>query len=127
MPDTPTRRVVLDRSDDHVADVRHRERALDISRSLARIDMENLSQEFAESGGHSVWWGTLAGQAIGDFARAEDAMKVVEAEVGSELRRQHSLAGEKYTVDSIKDEVLLHPRVRHAKEVFAQTLERVEG
>ncbi len=110
-------------SNDHIATVQHRERDLTIARSLATIDVENLQREFADTGGEALWWSVLAGQALGDHERAREHLKVVEAEVGNELRAAHARLGEKYTVDSIRDEVALHARVRAAREAIIKALE----
>lgn len=91
---------------------------------LARIDMENLTDEFSEGSAHAAWWGVLHGQMVGDLERAEYHVKVVEAEVGIELRRSYMRAGEKFTVDSIKDEVTLHARVREAHDALAKMMEK---
>ena len=108
----------MPRTNEEIARVTHRERTLSITDALARIDMENITEEFAEQGALALRWGVLAAQADADEGRAKDAITVIEAEVGNDLRASHTRLGEKFTVDSIKDEVTLHKRVRDAKEAY---------
>lgn len=124
----PERRVVLDDREEtnHIADVRSRERTLEITRSLGEIDLENLSREVREIGGHSIWWGVLAAQGAADHERACDHLKIVEATAGNQLRFEHQRAGDKFTVDSIRDEVMLTDTAKAARMAVIDTKERAD-
>lgn len=109
-----------------IAVVAHRARTLDVRIGLARIDFENLTTEYADTGAHALWYGVLAAQALGDHERAKDHLKIVEAEVGVDLRASHTGFGEKFTVDSIRDEVLVHARTREARAATIVAEENME-
>jgi hypothetical protein len=116
---TPARR-----ARDHVATIEHNKSAMEILRSIAEIDMDDLRTEVQTAGGTAIYFGAMAAQATSSVRRAKLAFDVIKAQTARRIRAAARSVQEKTTENSIAEEVLLDDEVRAAEEAIIVAEER---
>lgn len=104
--------------------VRVGDRTYSIVRTLAEIDLDNLTREVQDVGGHAIWWGVLYAHAQKEVSRAKLRVEVVEAQTAKALRLERARREEKVTEKIIEEETTIHKDVTAAKEVLLDAEER---
>ena len=84
------------------------------------LTQENLSQRLMEHSAKFQFIASLALRAKVEVERTEDDLEVIEAVADSEIRSQ----GDKKTEAAIKNMIILHPKVREAKQQLLEARER---
>jgi len=101
-----------------------RERSLEITRQLGRINTDNLKEEVEDSGADSIFWGVQAAHASADAEKAKLRVEVVKAEIGKQRRQQNTLGGAKSTERSIEEDIILDERYQAAMAAQIDAFER---
>ena len=100
------------------------DQALNVVKELGEIDLDNLSREVAEAGGHAIWFGVAAARTSAAARRVELTLNVLKASKAKKFREEHARLGEKYTVDSIKDDVTLDEEVQKGERKLIDAYEK---
>ena len=101
-----------------------RGRTATIVRTIAEIDLDNLTREVQDVGGTAIWWGVLYARAQSDVGRAKLHVGVMEGQFAKAERTRRFNTGEKITDKIIEEETALSPDVIRAREELIDAEER---
>ena len=98
-------------------------KAVEITSEIGRIDSDNLLGEVEEVSAQGNWWAILAAAAKKRHRDAKHDLDVLEARLRKQARMEAQGRGEKFTVDSIRDEVTLNPQMIQAQQAVSKAEE----
>lgn len=102
---------------------------LDIARSLGEIDLDNLTREVQDIGGHVIWWGVMYARALGAARRAKRQARIVAATQARSIRERASLpttTKERLTEKALEELVTLDAAVQTAEDEQIRADERAD-
>jgi hypothetical protein len=94
------------------------DRTVEIVRALGEIDMDNLTREVQDAGGHSVWWAVLAAEQDAKIEHTRLALKTAEAEKAQKYRVEKSRLSEKVTEAMVQEHLTLDGVLVDLREVM---------
>ena len=101
-------------------------RAIKITESLGRLDLDNLKGEIREIGSTAVWWGILTANAKRRANDTKLSVEIIKAQLGREKRQSFEARGIKITERAIEEEMVLDPRYREVMEAYHQAQETAD-
>jgi hypothetical protein len=110
---------------ERLREIAHRARALELTRTVGRIDLDNLSEEVAGVGAEVIWWGMLAAEAAADVDTAKLRVETVRAQSARAYRDRMALnsATTRVTEAMVTEELALTPAVYDAEQALTQATE----